>query len=867
MKRFKLHIRTILLSIPGFLFSVFSVQGSLWHIEELINHAERLEKLNSFQEAGKLYELALSESEEENADHPSLQDELRYRLALMHLFDHQEMQALKNLEENLSSPSYYLPLRGYLYKKLSRFEEAKEAFASYLKDSSDKKKEGLEPFAQWMLANLFFEEGDLQTTAYYLSPLLKDPSPYFHAAHLLLAKTQWLQGDPERALFSLNSLAEDASIHLLQAEIYSSLGNYALALEFYKKIDSKNEIQKREIKYRIAYLYFLQNQTSRAAQTSFEELLTLGDKRVILPLAELYLKQAERTNDLKLMRKSEELINRYLALNQIEPSLQMSAHIIRAKAIPLYEAREEVYRSLTSQAVLHHPSFLRAWMERGINDFNEASLSENTHKYELLAKSILNFETAELLDPSEIEAIIWKAKAYLAYQSPEKEEEAYYLLNETMERYSSQLVPPRDISGLHYLLSYTAYRSTLPERQGKAIDLWGSLVKKYPQSPYAPLALFSLGTHFYLNNEYEKAKEYFLQITQNYPNELPEASYFISLCEEKLGAPWTLLTTQRRAFWEKYSTSKYAVDAYYHTYPYTAYIKAEPEAILHLQQMSSLFPTSALSIHAYYLIGLAYLKTLGTEKAEPITAIDYFSKAQELYTSMKEAGHITKEELPYYTALDFQITLRKGWTYIAIAKQSVGAKRTIYLEYGADTFEALAEKETKESEEALFALGQIYTLNHQIVKAEEIFDRLIEQFQNHRITRGYYLSRTLFEKAMLSKERKEYAAAIVYFQQAEDAAQGKVLSAEQRIELWIEWGLAQMELGKNEEALWLLSRAVNDHVISELRLKAMFLRAEIYMRQERKELAMRQLVSLAKMEGEWAQKAKEKIELIRINHD
>ncbi len=652
-------------------------------------------------------------------------------------------------------------------------------------------------------------------------------------------------------------------IHLLQAEIYSSMGNYALALEFYKKIKAENKIQEREIKYRIAYLHFLQKETSSTAQTYFEELLATGDRRVILPLAELYLKQAERTNDLKLMRKSEELINRYLTLDQIEPSLQMSAHIIRAKAIPLYEAREEVYRRLTSQAVLHNPSFLRAWMERGINDFNEAGLSENALKYELLAKSLLSFETVQILNPSEVEALIWRAKAYLAYESPEKEEQAYLLLNEAVERYGSQLVPPQEIAQLHYLLSYTAQRSALPERQSKAIDLWNSLIKKYPQSPYAPLALFSLGTHFYLNNEYEKAKEYFLQITQNYPLELPDALYFASLCEEKLGAPWTILTPQRIAFWEKQSTSKYAPDAYYHSYPYSAYIKAEPQAILHLQQMNRLFPTSALSIHAYYLIGLAYLKTLETEKAEPITAIDYFSKAQELYASMKQAGLITKEELPYYTALDFQITLRKGWTYIAIAKQASGAKKTIYLEYGADTFETLAEKETKESEEALFALGQIYTLSHQSAKAEEIFDRLLEQFQNHRITRGYYLCRTLFEKAMLSQERKEYTAAIVYFQQAEDAAQGKVLSAEQRIELWIEWGLTQMELGKNDEALWLLSRAVNDHVISELRLKAMFLRAEIYIRQEREELAIRQLTSLAKMEGEWAQKAKEKLDLLR----
>ena len=58
----------------------------------------------------------------------------------------------------------------------------------------------------------------------------------------------------------------------------------------------------------------------------------------------------------------------------------------------------------------------------------------------------------------------------------------------------------------------------------------------------------------------------------------------------------------------------------------------------------------------------------------------------------------------------------------------------------------------------------------------------------------------------------------------------------------------------------LLSRVINDDVISPLRIKAMFLRAEIYEMQGRPELAIKQLEAAARKGGEWAQKAQEKLE-------
>ncbi len=63
-----------------------------------------------------------------------------------------------------------------------------------------------------------------------------------------------------------------------------------------------------------------------------------------------------------------------------------------------------------------------------------------------------------------------------------------------------------------------------------------------------------------------------------------------------------------------------------------------------------------------------------------------------------------------------------------------------------------------------------------------------------------------------------------------------------------------------ELAILTLSKVVNDDAISGMRLKAMYLRAEIYAQQGRRDLSRKQLEATAKKGGEWGQKAKETLE-------
>ena len=95
--------------------------------------------------------------------------------------------------------------------------------------------------------------------------------------------------------------------------------------------------------------------------------------------------------------------------------------------------------------------------------------------------------------------------------------------------------------------------------------------------------------------------------------------------------------------------------------------------------------------------------------------------------------------------------------------------------------------------------------------------------------------------------------------QAGNAA-GKTLNTEQRLDLLMMQADCLREMQQFDKAMLTLSTVINDDSISPLRLKAMYLRAELYELQKKQDLARKQLEALSRKGGEWALKAKEKLE-------
>jgi tetratricopeptide (TPR) repeat protein len=214
--------------------------------------------------------------------------------------------------------------------------------------------------------------------------------------------------------------------------------------------------------------------------------------------------------------------------------------------------------------------------------------------------------------------------------------------------------------------------------------------------------------------------------------------------------------------------------------------------------------------------------------------------------------------------------LERALTNRAISENAPAAKKHIFLEYAETIFEEMVERlqngkisnienpYPKLLQEAEFELGCTYNKRGNLKKALHTFESLIENLSYAPSTSHYLLSRAWFEKGLLTKNLQDYRTALACFQQAEQKSEQ--LSPDQKLEILIEQSECHKELQQYDKAMLVLSKVVNDEAISNLRVKAMYLRADIYILQGRPELAMKQLEATARKGGEWSKKAKNRLE-------
>jgi Tfp pilus assembly protein PilF len=107
--------------------------------------------------------------------------------------------------------------------------------------------------------------------------------------------------------------------------------------------------------------------------------------------------------------------------------------------------------------------------------------------------------------------------------------------------------------------------------------------------------------------------------------------------------------------------------------------------------------------------------------------------------------------------------------------------------------------------------------------------------------------------------KHRFLDALQCFGEAKRANRGSFLNTDQRLDLSIQEALCYIDLNKLDQAMLILSDVINDDAISSLRVKAMVLRAEVYEKQGRIELAKKQLEATANKGGQWAKQAKEKL--------
>lgn len=771
--------------------------------------------------------------------------------------------------------------KGYHFMRLGDFENAQRAFTSILWQVNTSLPYPYKVLAQLQLAKIFLIKQQFDQALQILS-LLSHQLPQ---EHLLNTERVYLKGlaflaqrqEPQAALCFEELLPKALaskmgwSIQVLNGLIVSYL-RQALAMGQEDLNQLKTLLSKTD--------FALQQLLARAPIEASYLLLT-----------DFYLIKAKILGDLHSYIQAQRLLEKTELFSSQEGLKQ--ALLKYAAAAPSYQERNRLYDQLLSASSHSLTLYGKVWFLKGLNDFEEGlkclkqqEFNRVTWPFEQSAQAFSQaIQCLQTLAPAQT-ALSFKYLALSYAYLPEKIQQAWQVLSELMQNDTllSTFEHPEEI---HCLSAWIALHSADHDTLQKAKSLLQQdQVKGNPGPFWSERCLKLEGMICLQLGEWQQADLIFAHMLQDesYVSSYGEIWFWRAYSAEQQN----LLSLKKEYLQQAYiqnPQSPYAPIAYFHFYSYREYMQGKRKAIKHLQTMPLLFPTHPLLISAYYLIGLNHKKDHFSEKGQILrrkdwtSAIDAFQLAESTFDALFEKKLIPSSDLVYFLQVRYQAQLEKAQANFTIAQNSTGGKKRIYLEYAEEIFkqiigdfnssQALAKKVLvqllspypKVWAKAEIQLARVYEEKKEWQEAEGVLNESLEHYRQAQMAhQGYDLMRVWYAKGKLAQRQTDDEKALQYFLEAEKRGIG--LSPNEKLDLWIQQSLCYKALSQFDQAMQILSRVINDDVISPLRVKAMFLRAEIYELEGRPELALKQLEATARKGGEWAQKAKEKLEQI-----
>jgi tetratricopeptide (TPR) repeat protein len=597
-------------------------------------------------------------------------------------------------------------------------------------------------------------------------------------------------------------------------------------------------------------------------------------------LGQYYLIRAARLNEPDAYDKAENLLSHSDSFKTNEG--QTEALLLRAQAASSYEERDKLFRQLA----LEYPKSAKGWYLKGLNDFEEGKIRKDqaAESFIYFDRSLEAFAKAFHLFKSEnpAQAALTAKYQALANDNLNKPTAALAVLDNLIDIYPAllkQMEHPDEIFHLKALIA--AKLSQIPVAE----DALQIVLEKYPEGKFFDDSLSFLALLKFRQGLYQEALKKFLLLAEQHPNSplAGDALAMAANCCDHLKLEEKKSQDLRKQCFEYYPGCSLAPEAYFNYFTYRDYLQGDRVSMKHLLGFTSLYPNHPLLLNTHYLIGLDQTRDRKSQEGKWIrkknltSAIDSFLEVETHFDLLHQKQLLPSENLEYYISLKYRATLERALANLSIADESLGAKRQIYLTYAEEVLKQLKDDfETPEHpltkylshseplpslfEENLFWLAQCYLKMPDHQAGKEILNLMLEKYRASKVTRGYFLSRIWYEKGMLALTSNEYSLALQSFLNAEDAAKGKVLSTDQKLDLWIQQSLCYQGLNQLNQAILILSKVVNDDAVSGLRLKAMYLRAENYERQGRLDLARKQLEAISKKGGEWALKSKNKLD-------
>lgn len=636
------------------------------------------------------------------------------------------------------------------------------------------------------------------------------------------------------------------------------------------------------------------NQHYTKALALFEEALFIPYKQmpswkkcILHMIATTCLKLVEepsikQTHKNALFIKAEQALQQKLAIEANEEGYLTLAELYLAKA---RHFKDKQFYLMTNHLLKEHSKFFTLEGQRHVRLLEAESAFSSIEKSQIYAEltQVLRDDQSNLLD----HALKYKALSYYYEGSSLSKQEAWKMLTQLLHQ-PDHTLSLDEIEEL-YDLSITIGLDLLKEQEiihkeelektifeALAIDL--PLNRK--ERLYKALALY-----YFYTKQFSQADQQLNQWLHVFPNTAQQGEIWLwkAKCAEELSER-EKMRSYLKIIYENYPQSPHAPLAYLHHYSQAEYMQDQKEALKHLKKMPEKFPGHPHLILAYFLMGLHAKKNHSlkedqvSDRRDWIAAIDAFQEVESLFASLYTKSLIPIDSLPYFTQLRYRSQLERALANQAIADESLGTKKQIYLDYAETSLKQMIEdfyppnflfkllKETPNDypeilEEAEFYLAQVQLKQGKGNEANQTWEKMLEHYQQAGIQSHYWLSQLWYERGVQAQLCQDYERAIEYFSQAQLTSQG--LSSDQKLNMWIQKALCYKELERFEEAMRLLSEVINDESVSGLRIQAMLIRADIYELQGKLELAYKQLEAVARKGGDWSIQAQERISLLQ----
>lgn len=853
-----------------------------WIISCLLSNLEAspLEDARTFFDA-TLYDLAIEKyrslfKSSTLAKHE--QEEAQIRMAQGYLYDQNPSAALEVLGSVPPNPEGVY-LQGMAFRMLGKLIEAKEAFEKAIQFNEGKRQE-----AYLELGIIHFdlneEEEKIRTC---LEEIKQGPGKedLYIQAQIYLARLDLRSDNFDKAVKRLRSLQmslPSGSLYSIQAAFWTGVAFYqkgnlneaiqAFAAALSKKGAHPPPWQGDTLRYMVdCTLKLAQTQNNPALYHQAEELLKGCEpsEETDLAMAELLIFKGKQFADDPSFQKGLALVNEPGKFTAVPLRAQVCALLARATQGP---EREKVLLELTEERFQTTPQYGDGWFWRGEDLLKKGMSLKKTQP----ATATLTFLNAAQAFEKSRHAFKQADKEFAATRL---EAEALWQVKtkDTLEKALSLLETSPSTDEVLYLKGLTA--AALDPKRGIFI-LEEGLALREEENAYSEKIQLLLGTLYYHDQNLKKAYSQFLSLAdKTQDTELASRAFlWAARCVEDQPDEAKFL---RKKVFNSFENSSGAAEAFFLYYPYKDYLQGDRGALKHLQGLKEKFPHSPIAIVSQYLVGMDLKRDRKTVEGKWIRkkdlnrSIEAFQDGETLFEELEEKNQIPEEEINFYRKVKIRSTLERALANLVIADESQGAKRQIFLEYAEEVFREIGELLSKNNfsaqegfapllEESSYWLTQTFLKQGHKKEAQRELEKMIQKYGQLNITRGYFLSRVWYELGLLALEEQQPMRALDYFSFAEDAGKGKVLSTDQRIDLLIQKSLSYLALHETDKAMLLLSQAINSDQISSLRVKAMFLRADIYRQQGRKELARKQLEATSKKGGEWALKAKQKLD-------